>query len=367
MLVDHDPVERRQPMGSVYVGIDLHKRVSQVASLNEGTGEVRQLRLANDDAEAWEEAFADLGDNVEVAVEATGNWMWLADWLQERGCKVHLAHPLRVRLIAESRNKNDRVDAEALLRLLRGGWLPEAYLAPASVRAQRDVLRLRQGLVRMRTEVKNRLHALLGRHNLNSPVSDLFGRRGRAYLEAVELPAVSARSRQTWLTVLDGLSEQIRRVEKPLKESLKDDPRAVWAESLPGVGKLTAHLLLAEIGPIERFARPEKLVSYAGLCPSTRASADKVHQGSTGRAGRAYLKWALIESAHTAARYDPYFAKVYARLARHKGAGKAIVAVARKMTKILWHMLKEGRPYRAAPSKKRLRVGSTAPVAGSRQ
>lgn len=352
-------------MGSVYVGIDLHKRVSQIAVLDERTGEVEQHRVANEESSAWEKVFKPLGDEVEVVLEATGNWMWLADWLQEQGCAVHLAHPSRVRVIAESRNKNDRVDAEALLNLLRAGWLPEAYLAPPSLREQRDWLRLRQGLVRMRTEVKNRLHALLGKHNLTSPVSDLFGKRGRKYVEEVELPAVSAESRAVWLKVLDGLEEQIRRVEKPLMEHLQEDPRAAWVESMPGVGKLTAYLLLAEIGPIERFARPEKLVSYAGLCPSTRSSAEKVHHGSIGPAGRSYLKWALVESAHVAVRHDPYFARQYARLARHKGAGKAIVAVARKMTEILWQMLHEGRAYRAAPSKNRTRVGSVAPVAGS--
>ena len=352
-------------MSSVYVGIDLHKRVSQVAVLDKRTGEVRQKRVANQEQAEWEELFGSLGEEVEVALEATGNWMWLADSLQERGYQVHLAHPGRVRVIAESRNKNDKVDAEALLRLLEHGWLPEAYLAPASVRAQRDVLRLRQGLVRMRTEVKNRLHALLGRHNLCSPVSDLFGKRGRKYLEEVELPAMSATCRATWLAVLDALDKHIDRVEKALLKDLQADPRAALVESLPGVGKLTAQLLLAEIGPVERFARPERLVSYAGLCPSTRASGDKQYHGSTGPAGRAYLKWALVESAHVAARHDPYFARQYARLAKHKGAGKAAVAVARKMAEILWHMLREGRPYRAAPAKNRTRVGSSATVAGS--
>jgi transposase len=332
--------------------------------MDEGTGEIRTQRLHNEDRGKWEELFRPMAGRAEVAVEATGNWMWLTDLLEELGAEVHLAHPGKVRLIAESRNKNDKVDAETLLMLLRSDFLPEAYLARPELREQRKLLRLRQGLVRMRTEVKNRLHALLGQHNLSCEETDLFGKRGRAFLEAVELSAASDTCRKVWLEVLDALGVLIRRMEEQLYRSLAEDPRAEILQSLPGVGKLTAYLLLAEIGPIERFSRPEKLVGYAGLCPSTRESAEKVHHGRVGPAGRAYLKWALVEAAHTAARRDPYFAKIHARLRVSKGNGKATVAVARKMTWILWHMLRENRPY-IPKEKKDSRVGSTAPVAAS--
>lgn len=349
---------------SVCVGIDLHKRVSQVAMLDRETGEVSQHRLDNQDMEAWEELFGPLRGQAEVAFEATGNWMWLADVLEELGCEVHLAHPQGVRLIAESRNKNDKVDAEVLMKLLGGGLLPESYLAPLEVRHQRQLLRLRTGLVRMRTEVKNRLHALLAQHNLVCPHSDLFGKAGLEYLRQVELPEASARCRGVWLGVLEGLDKQIKQTERWLYQHLEEDPRAARLQTLSGVGKLTAYLLLAEIGSIERFSRPEKLASYAGLCPSTRASGDKVHHGRVSPAGRSYLKWALVEAAQTAVRCDPYFASVYTRLARHKGHGKAIVAVARKMAEIVWRMLKEEREYIRKP-KRRSRVGSSGAVAGS--
>lgn len=353
-------------MSSVYVGIDLHKRVSQVAVLDERTGELMQRRVCNQDRAEWEEIFRGLGAGTPVALEATGNWMWLADLLEELDCQVHLAHPARVRLIAESRNKNDKVDAEALLMLLRGGWLPEAYLAPGEVRQRRLLLRLRQGLVHMRTELKNRLHALLARHNLQSEHTDLFGKAGRAYLEALALPEASAKCREVWLELLDVLEGLIGRVENWLYAHLEEDPRARILQTMPGVGKLTAYLLLAEIGPIDRFCRPEKLVSYAGLCPSTRASMDRVRHGRTSPAGRSCLKWALVESAHVAARCDPYFASLHARLRHAKGNGKSIVAVARQMTKIIWRMLKENRAYISKKKQRRIRVGSVAPVADSR-
>jgi transposase len=345
----------------------LHKRFCQVAWVDKKSGELLNRRVDNQDLEAWEGLFSQQGGRARVAVEATGNWMWLADLLEGMGAEVNLAHPLKVRLIAESRLKNDRVDAETLLRLLEMDWLPKAYLATPLVRRRRQLLRLRQGLVRMRTEVKNRIHALLARHNLQSGHTDLFGRAGRRYLEKVELPLASRRCRQVWLELLDVLESQIKRVEKWLYAELKGNATAARLETLPGVGKLTAYLLLAEIGPIGRFSSPQKLASYTGLVPSTRASAGKVRHGRTGPAGRSYLKWALVEAAHVAVRHDPYFASMHARLRRSKGAGKATVAVARKMAEIIWWMLKQKRPYiPKAKGKGRIRVGSVAPVTGSR-
>lgn len=352
---------------SVGFGIDLHKHFCQVAWVDDESGELLNRRIENQDAAAWEALFGALGERARVAVEATGNWMWLADLLEGMGVEVNLAHPLKVRLIAESRLKNDRVDAETLLRLLEMDWLPQAYLATPLVRRRRQLLRLRQGLVRMRTEVKNRIHALLARHNLQAGYSDLFGKAGRSYLEKVELPLASRRCRRIWVELLDVLESQIKRVEKWLYAELKGNTQGTRLQTMPGVGKLTAYLLLAEIGPIERFNSPQKLASYAGLVPSTRASAAKVRHGRTGPAGRSYLKWALVEAAHVAVRHDPYFASMHARLRRSKGAGKATVAVARKMAEIIWWMLKDKRAYIAkAKGKRRIRVGSVAPVTGLR-
>jgi transposase len=279
---------------SIQCAVDLHKRVSQVLKEDQRTGERIERRVDNQDHQAWQELFAAEGPETEVVVEATGNWMWFADMLEEMGCTVHLAHPGKSRIIAESRNKSDKLDAKALLMLMQGGWLPEAYLSPRPVREQRQILRLRIGLVQMRTRLKNRLHALLAQHNLQTEESDLFGKSGRKYLEEVELPPASARSRQVWLELLDELERQIDKLERAFHATLVKDPRAQLLMSMPGVGELTAYLLLAEIGEIERFRRPEDLAAYAGLAPSNRASADKIHHGRVG-GGRPSLRWALVE------------------------------------------------------------------------
>jgi transposase len=292
----------------------------------------------------------------EAVMEATIGWMWLADELEALGIEVHLAHMQGVRLIAESHRKTDRIDARILADLLRTDFLPEAYLAPPRLRDDRMVLRHRQALVAWRTADKNRVHALLARYNIHLSQSDIFGAEGLKALKALELAQEAARIRDDDLLAIDFLNDRIRVVEKRLYGRLAGDRRVDWLMSIPGIGKLSAHYLLAEIGAIERFLSPSKLASYCGLCSSTSQSADKVRQGRI-FGGRSLLKWTLVEAAHTAVRRDSYFGRIFHRVAGRRGTGRAYVTVARKMACIIWQMLKEGRDY--IPKTKTIQVGST--------
>ena len=328
-----------------YIGIDVHGKYSQVCIMDgEGTVLTNE-RWEHAEVSRLRERLAQFPTATQAVLEATGGWMWLAEELEAAGLQVHLAHAAKVRLIAEARLKTDKVDAWVLAQLLRTGFLPEAYLAPREVRDQRALLQHRQALVKMRTAVKNRIHALLRRFNLRLPFSDIFGVKGRQHLCGLALPRPYGKLLQDWLKLLEQLEGRIRGAERRIRRQLSDDARARMLMSLPGVGFLTAHLILAEVGPIERFASAKKLASYAGLCPSTRQSGAKTFHGRIGPAGRKYLKWALVESAHTAARRDPYCARLYQRHSRSKGSGKAMVIVAHFLARMVWKVLKQGQPY----------------------
>jgi transposase len=344
-----------------YIGMDMHRQFSQVCVLDAEGQTVRERRLYHEDVQEMTEFFAALAPGTPVAVEATYGWMWMADLLQGCGLQVHLAHPAGVRLIAESRLKTDKIDARILAQLLRTGFLPEAYLAPPPVRDLRMLLRHRQAMVKGRTSVKNAVHAVLARHNIHLPMSDVFGVAGTEMLAQMALPAPARRVLDDLLERIEFLNGQLRRLESHLHRALKPDVRIHWLTSLPGIGKLTAYYLLAEIGEIGRFCSAAKLASYAGLCPSTRASAGKVRHGPTGPAGRGLLKWALVEAAHIAVRRDPYFASVFQALQRRKGKQKAYVATARKMAVIVWQLLSEHRPYEH--KRKQTQAGSRCDVA----
>ncbi len=169
-----------------WVGIDLHRRRSQIAIIDEHGELTLQKRIATG-RETIRELLGD-PDGAHVALEATYGWEWLAELLEEAGFDVHLAHPLRTRAIAAARVKTDAVDARTLAHLLRTGMLPEAYIAPPELRDLRDLLRHRATLVHLRTSIKNRVHALLARQGILPERSDLFGTAGREYLAAVALP-----------------------------------------------------------------------------------------------------------------------------------------------------------------------------------
>jgi transposase len=156
----------------VYVGIDLHRRTSHVAAFDEEGLELLSRRVTND-PEALRAIFAELGEEAKVALEAAFGWEWLADLLEAEG--IHLAHPRHTKAIAAARVKTDAVDAGTLAHLLRADLLPEAYIAPRELRELRELLRHHIALTRLRTALKNRVHALLARQGVQHGRAELFG------------------------------------------------------------------------------------------------------------------------------------------------------------------------------------------------
>src|SRR5436190_4657407 len=182
-----------------WVGIDLHRRHCQIAIIDEHGELTLQKRIPT----RRETILELLGDpeNTHVALEATYGWEWLAELLEEAGFDVHLAHPLRTRAIASARVKTDAIDAKTLAHLLRTGMLPEAYIAPPELRDLRELLRHRATLVRLRTSVKNRVHALLARQGILPEHADLFGKAGRESLASLELPDGPSRRLRSMLSL----------------------------------------------------------------------------------------------------------------------------------------------------------------------
>ena len=345
---------------SHFIGIDIHRKYIVACVMDERGTVARSERISLEDLDELVEFFSGFAPGTQVVLEATMGWMWLTDLLEAMGLKVTLAHMKGVRVIAESRCKTDKIDARTLADLLRTNYLPAAYLAPAEVRDSRMVLGHRQALVKWRTAAKNCVHAILVRHNVHPGMSDIFGAKGMEMLRGLDVPEPARLVLDSLLECIEFENGQIKKLQKELKRWLGPDRRVAILTSLPGVGELTAQFLIAEIGTIERFVSPAKLVSYCGLCPSTHQSGERTSHGKVAGGGRSLLKWSLIEAAHTAVMRESYFASLFHRTARRKGSSKAYVAVAHAMAEILWQMLKEERPYR--PKMKRTQVGSGAPM-----
>src|SRR5215510_11570523 len=196
------------PEKMIYVGIDLHRKRSQIAALDEQGRELLSRRVAND-PEALKAILGELGGELQVALEATYGWEWLADLLEAEGHELHLSHPLRTKAIAAARVKTDAVDARTLAHLLRTDLLPEAYVAPRELRDLRELLRHRIVLTRMRTALKNRVHALLARQGIQHGHADLFGLGGRRFLAGLGLREPARRRLDSLLGLIDDFDREI--------------------------------------------------------------------------------------------------------------------------------------------------------------
>ena len=324
----------------VHVGVDLHKRVSQIAVLS-ANGEVTQHRLENDRLQVHR-FFAQVPAPARVAIEASGTWWWLVDLLEQLGHQPVLSHPKQTRAIAAARLKNDRVDAERLVQLLRGDLLPTVWIPPTAVREARELIRHRVSLVWERTGVTNRLLALLARRNLQPTSNQSWSTvGGQRELKALPLTPIPTTIREDCLALRRLLDEQIRRLDKELVKRWGDDLRVRRLITIPGIGPFIALRVVLELADISRFPSAKHLASAIGLTPRVRASAGSVRVGHISKEGNRLLRWALVLAATQAARRPGPLRTWYRLVQRRKGKKVARVALARRLAEICYQVWKE--------------------------
>jgi transposase len=328
-----------------YLGIDLHLKRTYVV-LMDATGEVMdERRIPNEEMTSYLEQH--VPQETYAVLEATRNWPFMYDLLGEYVERVELAHPKEVKAIANAAVKTDRIDASVLAHLARLNYLPTAYAAPKEFRDLRLYTRHRSWLIRHRTQAKNRLQAVLASYNLVSPVSDLFGVKGRKILEEMkaELRPAAQRVIADNLILIDQLDVQIMELEQEIPLTEEQTHSIQLLMSMPGVGKVTALTILAEIGHISRFKSSKALCNWAGLTPRVRQSDAIVRHGKISKQGSAYLRSAMGQAAMVASRFSPRWYRVHEQLAKRCGNRCARVAVARRLLTVIYYMLKRDQPY----------------------
>jgi transposase len=330
------------------VGIDLHRKRSHVAALDEHGRELLSRRIVND-PQTFLELLAGIEGESKIALEATYGWEWLADLLEEAGYELHLAHPLRTKAIASARVKTDAVDARTLAHLLRADLLPEAYIAPRELRDLRDLLRHRVALTRMRSALKNRAGSILAKQGIQRPFSDMFGPGGLRFLESLELPE-SPRSRlDSTLCLIADFTREIDRTTHEIDARAKADPYVEVLCQIRGVGRYIAMLVIAEVGDVTRFQTARQLCCWAGMTPTVRSSDQRTRLGHISHQGSPALRWALVEAAQHAARGGGPLRQAFERIAKRRGRQVAKVAVARKILTLCFYGLRDGEIRCLAP------------------
>lgn len=329
----------------LYLGVDHHTKTSHLTLIDGGGKAIKSINIPSD----GRAILAELGgydEPIKAVLEASYNWGKMYDWLDEVAEEVVLAHPVKVKAIAEARIKNDKIDSATLAHLLRADLIPEAYACSADLRALKRVLRQRMFLVRIQTMLKNRIQALLCQYDLQRPkVSDLFGAVGIKWIRSTVLPSPDGEILAEDLALLDTVKERLAASEGLIKELSAGDVAVKWLKSMPGIGDFLSVLIRYEVGDVRRFRSAQKFSAYTGLIPSTYASGGKVHHGRITRQGNKYLRWAFIEAVTPAVKVSPELRSYYERIKRRKGSKDARVATARKLAEIAWHVWSEERFY----------------------
>jgi len=325
----------------VHVGVDLHQRFCYLTAVDASGKLLRQGQVVNQ-AAALQQWLGSLEGPRQVVVEASGFWPAFHRSVHSHAERMVMVHPHRVKAIASAKLKNDRVDSSTLAHLSRCDLLPEAWMADEATRQLRLRVRLRINLGRQRARAKNQLQAVLHQEGFIKPVTDVFGRRGRAWLQSIELSGAGRMVVETWLREVDRLDAEIAVQTRELERLAAGDARARWLQTVPGIGAYSAMVMLAEMGDVARFSNKQALASYAGLVPVVRESAGRKKRGGITHQGSNTLRWIMLQVAQVACRCSPAVRTWYAQLRRRKPAQVARIALARKLLCVAWALLRHG-------------------------
>lgn len=343
--------------GHRWFGLDLAKRVSQLAVLDDKGVEVAQKRFATT-RENLLALAAELKEDDTLALEVTTNAIAIARLLRSNSkARLILSNPMKTKLIAKAKVKTDKIDARVLAELARVDYLPAVWLPDEDTESLRQFFSDRRSLVDRRTELKNTVHSVLHRNLILAEQTDIFGTGGRAWLDQLVDSKLDLKINELDRLRLGSLLTEIDR-----QDALVKDQDAIIASfiatrphlrkqldllvTVPGVSLVVGAGVLAAVGDIKRFSSAKKLAAYFGVVPSTKQSGDKeARNGRITKQGRSEARWLLVEAAEHLRKSPGPLRALYQRVHRHRGHNVAVVAVSRKLAELVWHLLTKEREY----------------------
>jgi transposase len=327
------------------IGCDYHPSVQQIAWADTGTGECGERRLTHcAEAEQFYHDLKQKGFGVRVGLEATGHSRWFERLLAELNFEVWIGDPAQIRAKRVRKQKNDRRDAEHLLKLMLENHFPRLWVPTPQNRDVRQLLLHRHRLVQMRTRVMNQLQAIAMNEGVRRK-RGLWTRQGRAQLEALILPRWTSRRRQELLEVLDRFNPSIDELTKAIEQEAQRRPEVERLQTHPGVGPITALAYVLVVGTPERFDCGKQVASYLGLIPCEDSSADHWRLGHISKQGNALLRFLLVQSALSAAHVEEEWRRKYVHLSLRRNHAIAKIAIARKLAVRLFWMWRRGWDY----------------------
>jgi transposase len=331
-----------------FVGVDLHKKTITIAIVDAQRKLVSRKRFSNLMSDRIVLFLKEQGA-FELTVEATASYEWFVQLVEPLASRIVLAHPGKLRVIAESTRKSDKLDATVLAEMLALDQIPTAYRPTPRQRGHRQLVRQREFWQREITRVRNKMRRILSNYNLDR--TDLFTVEGQDWLPTAPVSETDrfclAQLASLWKDLVGRLKETDRQLQEFAKEgSDQEQVDRALLRTIPGVGVVTSEVLLAELADPRRFSSVKKAVAYAGLAPGQRESAGKRKSLHIEKTGSPLLRWVLTQAAWQLVMRSPKWKTIYENLKRRTGAKKAITAVTRRLLTISVTLLKRQEPYR---------------------
>jgi transposase len=329
-----------------YVGLDVHKDVVEYCIID---SEGKKLDGGNFICE--KSVLVNFAKNVlsprdQVALESTTSTWTVVDILEPFVEKIAVGNPLKTKHIAEACVKTDKIDAMALAQLLRCNYLPTVWIPDKKTRELRRISSFRKSLVQEATATKNRIRGLLNHLLIKHAVA--WTQQGLEELKSLELPPTERAIMDTEIAMLEHQELQIGKIESEIQKLAYAEDKIRLLMTIPSVGYNTAATLVAVFGDITRFKDADHATSYLGLVPIVKKSADTCYYGPITKKGSALARAMLCEAAQGLFLNDGPLGVFVKRVREKKGWSKAIVAGARKLATMAYHMLKNNEPYRYA-------------------
>jgi transposase len=349
------------------VGLDVHKSIVQSLVLDARGREVHTSRFPCSKEALVAFAQRHLHPSDRVVLEATTNTWGVVRTLKPFVKEVLVSNPLQTKAIAWAKIKTDKVDARVLAQLLRADYLPLVWQPPEDVQIQRSITSRRAALIADRTAIKNRIHAVLRERLIAVETSNLFRPPGWAWLRKLSLDVPGRQALDSDMRLLEGMDREIEILDAGLLKASYMNEDVKLLVTLPGVDVAVAQTVLAVLGDMRRFKDPDHAASYVGLVPSTRQSADKCYHGPITKHGNSRARWMLVQAAQKVGLHPGPLGAFFRRVAKRRGRNIAVVATARKLVVIAWHMLTKREPYRYAQPEqtqaklRRIRLTGSAP------
>lgn len=332
---------------TMFIDIDIAKKncVVCISDQNNTVKEKTSYRNTSRDAAEFAKHAVETYGECRAVVESTGN-MWLKTYeaFESEGIEIKLANPLKTRIIAESKIKTDKIDARVLSTLLGGDLIAECYVPSKKVRLSRSLLGHRVNIAREQTRVRNRIHALLAKYDLECGYDNIACAHGIAWLKSVTLDGHDQEILNSLVRQLEFLNEEEKEANKAIAKDAVKNEYVPIIMSMPGFDYYSASFLAAYIADIRRFPTPSRLVSWVGLCPSVHQTGETLYMGKM-KGGSKKACWMMVQVANAAVRADPRLRCYYEKKVKRLHHNVAITHVGNKMLRILWHMLMENRLY----------------------